>query len=43
MFSTKIASWLAIVAAVCFLILIVLQIVELSSYRAAPSVWPVSL
>lgn len=43
MFSTKIASWLAIVAVVCFLILIVLQIAELSYYKADPSVWPASL
>ena len=40
MFSTKIASWLALVATVCFLLLVVFQVSELMSYRAAPSVWP---
>lgn len=40
MFSSKVASWLAIAAAVCFLILIGLQIAELMGYGAAPSAWP---
>lgn len=43
MFSTKIASVLAIIATLCFLILIVLQIAELLYYRADPSVWPGSM
>ena len=40
MFSTKIAGWLAIVATVCFLILIALQVSEMMAYRVAPSLWP---
>lgn len=43
MFSTKIASVLATIATLCFLTLIVLQIVELLYYRADPSVWPASM
>lgn len=43
MFSTKIASVLAIIATLFFLTLIVLQIAELSYYRADPSVWPTSM
>jgi hypothetical protein len=42
MFSTKIAGWLAMVTTVCFLVLIVFQVLELVSYRAAPSVWPIT-
>lgn len=40
MFSTKIASWIALAASVCFLLLIVFQVIEFMHYRAAPSVWP---
>ena len=40
MFSTKTASVLAILAAICFLLVVVFQVSELMSYRAAPSVWP---
>jgi len=40
MFSTKIAGWLTVVTAICFLILIVFQVSELVSYGSAPSVWP---
>lgn len=38
--SSKFAAWLAIVAAVCFLVLIGLQTAELLHYSAEPSVWP---
>ena len=40
MFSSKIASVLAIVATVCFVVLITLQVLELMHYSAAPSAWP---
>ena len=40
MFSTKIAGLLAVVATVCFLLLVVFQVTEMMSYRSAPSVWP---
>jgi hypothetical protein len=40
MFSTKIAGVLAVVATVCFLLLVVFQVTEIMSYRSAPSVWP---
>jgi hypothetical protein len=43
MFSTKIASWLTIVATVCFILLIALQVSEVMFYRATPSVWPTTL
>ena len=41
MSSTKILSILAIVATLCFAVLVVLQVVELTHYSAPPSVWPV--
>lgn len=41
MFSSKVATWMAIAAAVCFLLLIVLQFAEMGFYRADPSVWPI--
>ncbi|HPG00623.1 MAG TPA: hypothetical protein PLE77_11180 [Kiritimatiellia bacterium] len=40
MFSSKIASWLAIVATVCFIVLITLQVLELMHYSGDPSAWP---
>ena len=40
MFSTKTAGVLAIAATVCFLLVIVLQVSEMMSYGANPSVWP---
>jgi hypothetical protein len=40
MFSSKVASWIAIAATVCFIVLAALQVTELMSYRAPPSVWP---
>lgn len=40
MFSSKVASWLAVIAVVCFLVLIGLQIAELMNYGGAPSAWP---
>jgi hypothetical protein len=40
MFSSKVASWVAIVATVCFIALAALQVAEIMSYRAEPSVWP---
>ncbi len=40
MFSTKTASAIALAATICFLLLVVFQVSELMSYRAAPSVWP---
>ncbi len=40
MFSSKAITWVAIAATVCFLLLIVLQVSELRSFSAAPSVWP---
>ena len=40
MFDSKVASWLAIVATICFVALIALQVVELSFYGKPPSVWP---
>lgn len=42
MFSSKVASWLAIVAVICFLVLIGLQITEMMGYGADPSAWPAS-
>ena len=39
MFSTKIAGWIALVAVVLFAALIALQVVEISFYKAEPSVW----
>mgnify|MGYP000978431553 CR=1 FL=1 len=42
MFSSKIAAWLALVATLCFLALIGLQVAELMGYGADPSAWPTS-
>ncbi len=42
MFSSKVLALLALIAAVCFLALIGLQIGELMYYGAEPSVWPVA-
>jgi len=39
-FSTKAASWIALVAVACFLLLIAFLLAEFMHYRAAPSVWP---
>jgi len=39
MFSFKVLSWLAIVAVICFVVLITLQVLEMNYYTAAPSVW----
>jgi hypothetical protein len=43
MFSSKLASWIALAAALCFIALVALQVAELMSYRAPPSVWPTAL
>ena len=40
MFSSKILGILAIVATVCFLVLVGLQTVELMHYSGDPSIWP---
>ncbi len=40
MFSSKLASVLALIATLCFVATIVLQALELSHYGAPPSVWP---
>jgi hypothetical protein len=42
MFSSKLAGWLAIAAAICFLLLVMFQVSEMMAYRAEPSVWPTS-
>jgi hypothetical protein len=39
MFSSKVASLIAIVATVCFIVLAALQVSEMMSYKAEPSVW----
>ena len=33
-------GWLALVSAICFLVLIVLQLLEMSYYGNSPSLWP---
>ncbi len=38
--SSKLAAWLALISAICFLVLIGLQAAELSHYAGDPSVWP---
>ena len=38
--SSKAVSWVALVATVCFLVLVGLQAAELLHYSAEPSVWP---
>jgi hypothetical protein len=38
--SSKLAAWLALLSALCFLALIGLQAMELSHYAADPSIWP---
>ena len=40
MFSSKVLAILAAVAAICFLLLVGLQVWELKGYSAEPSVWP---
>lgn len=42
MFSFKILSILALIALLCFIGVITLQVMELNYYVAAPSVWPFS-
>ncbi len=39
--STKVLGVLSLVATLCFVALITLQVLELLYYRAVPSVWPV--
>lgn len=38
--SNKIAAILAMVATLCFGVLLTLQIIEWNHYRAEPSLWP---
>lgn len=40
MFSTKVAGILAILSFVLLVGVVMLQVVELNSYSAAPSLWP---
>ncbi len=42
MFSSKTLGILTLIAVICFLILIGLQVAELLHYQADPSVWPTS-
>jgi hypothetical protein len=39
MFSFKVLSWFALVASICFLVLTILQVLELNYYGATPSLW----
>lgn len=40
MLFTKILGVLALIATVCFVALVAMQVLELNFYSAAPSVWP---
>lgn len=39
MFSTKVASWLALVVVLISVGLVTIQVLEFLDYRAEPSVW----
>lgn len=43
MYSSKIAGFLALVAALCFIALVALQAMEIMHYSAEPTLWPVSV
>lgn len=40
MFSTKLAGFLALVATLCFIALVTLQVMEFIYYGAEPTLWP---
>lgn len=40
MFSSKAAGWIAIVATVCMVLVILFQVLEIAHYGGSPSVWP---
>jgi hypothetical protein len=39
MFSFKVLSWVALIATLCFIALVVLQVLEMNFYANPPSVW----
>lgn len=38
--SSKAAAWLALIATLCFVALVTIQVLELMYYAAEPSAWP---